>query len=1279
MALSVAVAPAIVVEELGPIAGRAPVVVARCAPLLARARHRPAGRPRLPTCSARSSASCRRSSACSSASSGAGCSLALGAILTALVTQPIVAIVATLQYFDPRIRFEGFDLQVIAAELGRHRCSASLTSAVPGTGAAPGRREAADEILARPSSTRTSASLARAGPGLGDRAARRPRSTRLGRRRRRARSWPGSWCWSLTVAAVVFAVRFTRGRPARPRGRGRPSVPCRAATAGRLAGRGRGRTRRPGDWRRRCAAATGPWWPTSPRRGSSRRSPAAPPASTGARSTPASPGGAPTSPGPPSSSSWPGTATGRPAPTRRRGSGSSPAGVLARGRSVKRRWAPVGRSPAAARRARPCSSSVGRPTATARRSTRRPPGRWAPGRSCCCSRSSGPTSTSRDGAPGDDDDVALVLRRRPRRRASRDDVRGWVEDGGTLVVADPPRRSSRSPVSGTCSATDRPAARRCDVPALADVERRRPVGGVGFDVPERARAASATTAAPSWPWPTSGRGTVVAVGGAGAVHQRRPRRGGQRRAGRRPARAREPGTRSPSSRPAAGRAAARESLGRPRRAGRAGRRCVQLAVAFVVYALWRARRLGRPVPSRSRSTCRLRARGRRRQPAPAGAAGRTRPARLLRRRPAPARWPSASACPLDAPAERGGRRRRRPHRASRPTGVLAALDARAARRATTTSSPWPRRADGRPPGGHPWSTVEPERPDRRRAGACATRSPRSWSARTACCPASSPPCSCGATCCSRACPAWPRRCWSRRWPPPSTSSSSGCSSRPTSCRPTSLGQLDPRAGGRGFRFRRGPGVHQPAARRRDQPHAAEDPGGAARGHGGAAGHRRGRGPAAARAVRRRRHPEPGRVRGHLPAARGPARPVPVQAGRAATRPPSRSRRCSPATTPGLDPHDLGAAGRRGRWPARPTWRPAGAEVERASGARPPVLAYIVALARATRESPSLSLGVSPRGAAMLLHAAKAWAWLAGGDLRHARRGEGGGQAALRHRIAAAPRARARGRHRRRRPRRHPRHRPRPPVASTVPGPHPAGWRVAGRAAPSSVVVLVLPLGPARSLLLVDGVLLVVAARRLVRWRRAPGGARRRAGAARRCWPSAARARSTWRVRNPTRRRLRRGAGRRAGAVAAGRRPGGPGSRSRPAARRRRRDHASAPAGGAASTSPRWSCGSTARSAWPPARRAVAAAGGAAGAPAVPVAGGGRAAHRPGPDPRGRPALGAGPGRRHRVRRSCASTRVDDEFRRIDWAATARAGQADRPHLPGRAQPDRAAACSTTAG
>ncbi|MBV8386437.1 MAG: AAA family ATPase, partial [Acidimicrobiia bacterium] len=39
--------------------------------------------------------------------------------------------------------------------------------------------------------------------------------------------------------------------------------------------------------------------------------------------------------------------------------------------------------------------------------------------------------------------------------------------------------------------------------------------------------------------------------------------------------------------------------------------------------------------------------------------------------------------------------------------------------------------------------------------------------------------------------------------------------------------------------------------------------------------------------------------------------------------------------------------------------------------------YIVAIVRATRVSPSVSLGASPRGATMLLWTAKAWAWLAG--------------------------------------------------------------------------------------------------------------------------------------------------------------------------------------------------------------------------------------------------------------------------------------------------------------
>ena len=78
---------------------------------------------------------------------------------------------------------------------------------------------------------------------------------------------------------------------------------------------------------------------------------------------------------------------------------------------------------------------------------------------------------------------------------------------------------------------------------------------------------------------------------------------------------------------------------------------------------------------------------------------------------------------------------------------------------------------------------------------------------------------------------------------------------------------------------------------------------------------------------------------------------------------------------GLDPHDIAAAGVR---PVAGVDDLAAARAE-VAGIRveDPVLAYIVALARATRSAPSVVLGASPRGAAMLLHAAKAWAWLAG--------------------------------------------------------------------------------------------------------------------------------------------------------------------------------------------------------------------------------------------------------------------------------------------------------------
>jgi MoxR-like ATPase len=68
----------------------------------------------------------------------------------------------------------------------------------------------------------------------------------------------------------------------------------------------------------------------------------------------------------------------------------------------------------------------------------------------------------------------------------------------------------------------------------------------------------------------------------------------------------------------------------------------------------------------------------------------------------------------------------------------------------------------------------------------------------------------------------------------------------------------------------------------------------------------------------------------------------------------------------------------------------------------PVLDYLVQLARATRESASFLLGVSPRGTAMLLHAAKAWAWLTGRGFVTPDEVKAIAKPALRHRVQLRP-------------------------------------------------------------------------------------------------------------------------------------------------------------------------------------------------------------------------------------------------------------------------------------
>jgi MoxR-like ATPase len=103
---------------------------------------------------------------------------------------------------------------------------------------------------------------------------------------------------------------------------------------------------------------------------------------------------------------------------------------------------------------------------------------------------------------------------------------------------------------------------------------------------------------------------------------------------------------------------------------------------------------------------------------------------------------------------------------------------------------------------------------------------------------------------------------------------------------------------------------------------------------------------------------------------------------------------------GMDPHDIAAAG------VRPVAGAADLAAGRAAVGRlrveQPVLEYIVAVVRATRESPSLSLGVSPRGAASLLHAAKAWAWLSGRDYVTPDEVKAIAKPTLRHRLLVRP-------------------------------------------------------------------------------------------------------------------------------------------------------------------------------------------------------------------------------------------------------------------------------------
>jgi len=218
-------------------------------------------------------------------------------------------------------------------------------------------------------------------------------------------------------------------------------------------------------------------------------------------------------------------------------------------------------------------------------------------------------------APAAGTDVALLLSDdlTPERRR---ELLGWVGRGGTLVVADPSSGvTAVKPVGSTrIGLLDAEIERRCDLPALARVGRVAAPGGVVFEVPEGQggageppRGSPGGSGAPvvgsvqacyprndgAWLLVQSvGSGSVVRLGGASALVNEEL---GKADNGVLMASllVPTPGTTVHVLQPPlpGGGSAGLGDLIAPR----VRLALWQLVVAFVLLALWRARRLGRPV------------------------------------------------------------------------------------------------------------------------------------------------------------------------------------------------------------------------------------------------------------------------------------------------------------------------------------------------------------------------------------------------------------------------------------------------------------------------------------------------------------------------------------------------------------------------------------------------------------------------------------------------------------------------------------------------------------
>jgi MoxR-like ATPase len=109
---------------------------------------------------------------------------------------------------------------------------------------------------------------------------------------------------------------------------------------------------------------------------------------------------------------------------------------------------------------------------------------------------------------------------------------------------------------------------------------------------------------------------------------------------------------------------------------------------------------------------------------------------------------------------------------------------------------------------------------------------------------------------------------------------------------------------------------------------------------------------------------------------------------------------------GFDPQDVAASGVATVAGAEDI--DAGRRAVRAVQLSPEVAGYVVDVARATRQAPSLGLGASPRGAVALMRTARAWAWLSGRDFVTPDDVKALAQATLAHRLSLRPEAELEG-------------------------------------------------------------------------------------------------------------------------------------------------------------------------------------------------------------------------------------------------------------------------------